>query len=159
MHNYLINRVKKQLIIGFTKRAGRNFFGRKTIFTQGGGLSVKLRLIDFKRNVFGNSLILSIEKDIMRTGLVGLVCYENGMFSYILLSSIKVVPGSTLIKGFVNFNKIGSPTFILNIPTGNFIHHIATVPGGFAKISRAAGTSSFIISRDDHFSYLKMNSR
>lgn len=158
MHSFLVNKVKKQLIIGFSKRAGRNFFGRKTIFTQGGGLKVKLRLIDFKRNFIGNSLLLSIEKDINRTGLIGLVCFDNGLFCYILLSSFSYVIGKTLINGFLNFNKLGSSTFLLNIPTGNIIHHIEIFPGSGGKISRAAGTSSFIISRDDNYTFLKMNS-
>jgi len=47
MYNYFINKVKKQLIIGFSNRAGKNFFGMKTIFSQSGGLKFKLRLIDF----------------------------------------------------------------------------------------------------------------
>jgi large subunit ribosomal protein L2 len=158
MHNFIVNKVKKQLIIGFSKRAGRNFFGRKTIFTQGGGLRVKLRLIDFRRNLIGNSLLLSIDKDINRTGFIGLVCYDNGLFSYILLSSMNNIVGKTLIKGFSNTSILGSPTFLLNISTGNIIHHIELFPGSTAKISRAAGSSSFIISRDDNFTFLKMNS-
>ena len=159
MHNFLINKIKKQLIIGFSKRAGRNFFGRKTIFTQGGGLKVKLRLLDFKRNFVGNALLLTIEKDINRTGFVGLVCYENGLFSYILLSSFIYSSGKTLITGFSNINKINSSTFLLNIPTGSMIHHIEMYPGSNGILSRAAGTSSFIISKDNDYTFLKMNSR
>lgn len=158
MHNFIINKVKKQLIVGFSKRAGRNYFGRKTIFTQGGGLRVKLRLLDFKRNFIGNSLLVSIEKDIMRTGYIGLICYSNGLFSYILLSSLKYNVMQTLIKGFSNRNILGSATFLLNIPTGNIIHHIELSPGGTGKIARAAGVSSFIISRNEFFTFLKMNS-
>lgn len=158
MHNFIINKVKKQLIIGFSKRAGKNFFGRKTIFTQGGGLRMKLRLIDFKRNLIGNSLLISLEKDIMRTAYVGLVCYENGLFSYILLSSLKYIIGTTIIKGFSNLNILGSSTFLLNIPTGNIVNNIELYPGSTSKISRAAGTSSFIISRNENFTFLKMNS-
>lgn len=104
MHNFVVNKVKKQLIVGFSKRAGKNCFGRKTIFTQGGGLRVKLRLLDFKRNYVGNSLLISVEKDIMRTGYIGLVCYSNGLFSYILLSSLKYNIMETIIKGFSNKN-------------------------------------------------------
>lgn len=159
MHNFLINKIKKQLIIGFSKRAGRNFFGRKTIFTQGGGLRVKLRLLDFKRNFVGNALLLTIEKDINRTGLVGLVCYENGLFSYILLSSFTYLTGKTVITGFSNINKINSSTFLLNVPTGSLIHHIELYPGSNGIMSRAAGTSSFIISKDHDYTFLKMNSR
>lgn len=158
MHNFIINKVKKQLIIGFSKRAGKNFFGRKTIFTQGGGLRLKLRLIDFKRNFTGNSLLLSVEKDLIRTGFIGLVCYENGLFSYILLSSLNYMIGTTLINGFSNFNILGSATFLYNIPTGNIVHQIELYPGSTSKISRAAGVSSFIISRDEKFTFLKMNS-
>lgn len=159
MHNFLINKVKKQLIIGFSKCAGRNFFGRKTIFTQSGGLKVKLRLIDFKRNFIGNSVLLLIEKDINRTGFVGLICYENGLFSFILLSSVSVNIGKTLIGGFSNFNQLGSSLFLLNASTGSTIHHLELYPGSTGIISRAAGTSGFIISKDKDYTFLKMNSR
>lgn len=159
MHNFFINKIKKQLIIGFSKRAGKNFFGRKTIFTQGGGLKVKLRLIDFKRNYVGNGLLLTIEKDINRTGFIGLVCYENGLFSFLLLSSISNIIGKTLVGGFFNFNKFSSSTFLFNIPTGNAIHHIELFPGSNGILCRAAGTSSFIISKDNDYTFLKMNSR
>jgi len=122
-------------------------------------LKVKLRLLDFKRNFVGNALLLTIEKDINRTGFVGLVCYENGLFSYILLSSYKYSVGKTLIAGFSNINKINSSTFLLNIPTGSMIHHIELYPGSTGIMSRAAGTSSFIISKDNNYTFLKMNSR
>jgi len=133
MYNFLINKVKKQLIIGFSNRAGKNFFGRKTIFTQSGGLKFKLRLIDFKRNVVGNSLLLLIEKDINRTGLVGLICFSNGLFSYILLSSNKYVENDSFITGFINYNKLGSSSFLQSIPTGNIVHHIEYIPTKFVN--------------------------
>jgi len=118
-------------------------------------LKVKLRLLDFKRNFVGNALLLTIEKDINRTGFVGLVCYENGLFSYILLSSYKYSVGKTLIAGFSNINKINSSTFLLNIPTGSMIHHIELYPGSTGIMSRAAGTSSFIISKDNNYTFFK----
>ena len=86
-NKFFLCRIKKNLIIGFSKRAGRNFFGRKTILTQSGGIFNKNYIIDFKRNLQYNALLLIIHKDINRTGFIGLVCYENGMNSYILLSS------------------------------------------------------------------------
>src|SRR5262249_15088026 len=149
-------KVKKQLIVGFSNRAGRNFFGRKTIFTQSGGLKFKLRLIDFKRNIVGNSLLLLIEKDINRTGLLGLICFSNGLFSYILLSSLKYKENKSFISGFCNFNKLGSSSFLKLIPNGNIVHHIEYIPTKSCKLSRAAGVSSFLISKDDNYSYLKM---
>jgi len=158
MYNYFINKVKKQLIIGFSNRAGKNFFGRKTIFTQSGGLKFKLRLIDFGRNFTTNNILLLIEKDINRTGLLGLICSSTGLFSYILLSTKKYVEGKTMIRGFSAFARIGSSSFLDNIPTGNIVSQIEYVPTKKCKISRAAGTSSFLVSRNNSFTFVKMNS-
>jgi large subunit ribosomal protein L2 len=49
-------------------------------------------------------------------------------------------------------------TFLLNIPTGNFVHHIEVKPNKGAQLARAAGCSSFIISSEDLRIVLKMNS-
>jgi large subunit ribosomal protein L2 len=155
---FFINRVKKNLLIGFSKRAGRNFFGRKTVFTQSGGLFKKMRLINFKRTLNQSGILLTIEKDIDRTGFIGLICYENGLNSYILLFDNILKTGS-LINGFVNKFLMNSSTFLFNIPTGNFVHHVELKPGKGGLLSRAAGTSSFLISEDDNFIFLKMNSR
>jgi len=155
--NFIISRVKKNLIIGFSKRAGRNFFGRKTVFTQSGGVFVKLRVIDYKRTLQCNGILLSIEKDVNRTGFLGLICFENGMYTYILLSHNMNKLG-LLINGFVNKFVLNSSTFLFNIPTGNFVHHIETSPGKGAKLVRAAGCSSFIVSEEKDFIFLKMNS-
>jgi len=158
MLNYFINSVKKQLIIGFSNRAGRNFFGRKTIFTQSGGVKFKIRLIDFSRNVIGSSLLVYIEKDINRTGLLGLVCYNNGLFSYILLSAGKYFEGKTLIPGFSVPVIKNCSSFLKAVPTGNIVSQIEYVPARTCKLSRSAGVSSFLVSRDSDYSYLKMNS-
>jgi large subunit ribosomal protein L2 len=157
MKKFIIYRIKKKLTIGFSKRAGRNFFGRKTIFTQGGGVFVKLRVIDFKRILHCNGLLLSIEKDINRTGHIGLICYENGLYTYILLPLNYVNIGS-YIYGFKNIFAMNYSTFLFNIPSGNFVHHIETIPGNGAILTRAAGSSSFIISNEDLNVVLKMNS-
>jgi ribosomal protein L2 len=158
-NKFFLCRIRKHLIIGFSKRAGRNFFGRKTILTQSGGIFNKNYILDFKRNMQYNSILLIIHKDYNRTGFIGLVCYENGLNSYILLSSDHIEIGiGKIIYGFINKLKKNSSTFLLNIPNGNFIHHIEIKPNIGATISRAAGCSSFIISRDNLYIYLKMNS-
>jgi len=155
--SFIISRAKKNLIVGISKRAGRNFFGRKTVFTQSGGVFKKLRVLDYNRIVNSNGILLTIEKDINRTGFIGLICYENGFYSYILLPDDYNEIG-LLVKGFLNKFYYNASTFLMNIPNGNFIHHIEVIPGKGAKLSRAAGTSSFIISSDKKFSFLKMNS-
>jgi len=158
-NKFFLCRIRKNLIIGFSKRAGRNFFGRKTILTQSGGVFNKNYIIDFKRNLQYNAILLTIHKDVNRTGLIGLICYENGLHSYILLSSDHIETGiGKIIYGFLNKLKKNSSTFLLNIPTGNFIHHIENIPNRGAVLSRAAGCSSFVISKDNIYTHLKMNS-
>ena len=158
MHIYLLKRIRKNLLIGYSKRAGKNFFGRKTIYTQSGGLKIKLYSIDFKRILTKNGMLLTKEKDYQRSGYIGLVCYENGIFGYILLSHLNYKPYHSAIYGFNNYFKDGMPTFLFNVPTGNIIHSFEYKSGNGCKISRAAGVSSFIISRDSNFSYVKLNS-
>jgi large subunit ribosomal protein L2 len=160
LHNiskFFISRIKKKLIIGFSNKSGKNFLGRKTIFTQSGGLKFKNRIIDFKRFIGPLSVLLSVEKDINRTAYVGLVFYNIGIFCYIILPSIKFEIGN-LFPGFINFFKKDSSTFLFNIPNGTFIHNIELMVGMGGKISRAAGSSSFIISKDKLFVNLKMHS-
>lgn len=154
---YIISRIRKKLIIGFSKRAGRNFFGRKTIFTQSGGVFNKFRIIDFFRTLNCKGILLSIEKDFNRTGFIGLINFENGLNTFILLSNNMNKVGM-IINGFnlKFFNNCS--TFLFNIPTGNFIHNIEVKPGKGGILARAAGVSSFLISEDKNFSFLKMNS-
>lgn len=156
MKNFIV-KIKKQLIFGFSRRSGRNFFGRKTVFTQGGGKKYKRRLIDYKRIIPFKFVLLSIEKQLRTTANVGLICYENGLFSYIILADIHKLIGS-LYDGFVNRFKSGASSFLLNIPTGNFIHHVEQTPGCGASLVRSAGTSCFVISKDKNSAFLKMNS-
>jgi large subunit ribosomal protein L2 len=144
---FIVKRVKKKLTIGFSKRSGRNFFGRKTIFTQSGGVFVKLRIINFFRNLNLNGILLTIEKDINRTGFIGLICYENGLYNYILLAD-KMMQLGLSIKGFTNQYIYNSSTFLLNIPNGVFVHHIESIPGKGANLVRSAGCCAFLISND-----------
>jgi len=99
------------------------FFGRKTVFTQSGGIFKKYKIVDFFRVLSYNAILLTIEKDIYRTGYIGLIYYENGLTSYILLSQQFNKIG-LLLKGFLNKFNYYSSTFLLNIFTGNFISHI-----------------------------------
>jgi len=148
--------IKKQLIFGFSRRSGRNFFGRKTIFTQSGGLKYKKRLIDYKRHVPFKFVLLSIEKQLRNTAYIGFICYENGLFSYIILADSHKI--GNLLPGFLNVSKLGASTFLMNIPTGIFVHHVEQNPGCGAKLVRSAGSSSFVISKSLNNVLLKMNS-
>ena len=144
------------MIYGFSKRAGKNSFGRKTIFTQSGGYRLFYNFVDFKRFVPGLFMLLTIERNYIYTSNIGLICYANGFFCYILLSEhLNVI--NKLYLAFTNL-MVRAPTFLYNIQAGNFIHHVEVIPAKGAKIMRSAGTTCFIISKEGEFSYLKMKS-
>jgi large subunit ribosomal protein L2 len=154
--SFFIKRIKKNLVVGFSSRAGRNCFGRRTIFTQGGGLRLYLHSIDFKRNINEFFCLLKIEKNINFTSFLGLICYANGFFCYILLSNFM----NKIYKMYFGFNFFYSLSsmFLKFIPAGCFIHHIENKPFSGAKYMRAAGTTSFIISQEYDYTHLKMPS-
>ena len=154
--NLIIKRIQQKLIIGFSKRAGKNCFGRKTIFTQSGGYKLFFNNLDYKRTMSDIFILVKIEKNILYTSFLGFICYSNGYFCYIFLSDfIKNI--KTIYSGFVIYYKF-APSFLSLIPAGNFIHHIETTPTKGAKIMRAAGTMGFIISKEGNYSFLKMKS-
>ena len=63
--SFFIKRIRKNLIIGISKCAGRNCFGRKTILTQSGGVRLYLNSIDFKRNLSDYFYLIRIEKNVV----------------------------------------------------------------------------------------------
>jgi len=158
MKSFFLNRVYRKLIIGFSYKAGRNFLGRKTIFTQGGGKFSKFFLIDYKRVFPFYFKLINIFRDFNRNGSIGFICYENGIFSYILLSENHLQLGE-LYKGFIyNKFKIGNSTFLGNIELGNKIHHIESKVGFGAKLVRASGTRALIVSHDLDNTIIKLPS-
>jgi len=154
--NWILKRVKRRLIFCFSKRAGKNCFGRKTIFTQSGGYRLVYNYIDYKRIFPDFFILLKIEKNVLYTALLGFVCYSNGYFSYIYLSDF-MRNVKQVFSGFLLSYKYAS-SFLSEISAGNFIHHVELIPSKGVKIMRAAGTSCFIISKENNFSFLKMKS-
>lgn len=154
LKNYFLSRVKKKLVFCFSKRAGRNCFGRKTIFTQSGGLSLYYYSMDLKRTTTDFFILLTIEKNYIYTGFLGLICYLNGTFVYIYLSKYM-----TQLNVYYNaFNPFffKGPTFLMNIPAGNFVHHVEVIPTKGVKLMRAAGTMCFVFSKLNDICVLKM---
>lgn len=154
----LIERIRKNLVFGFSKRAGRNCFGRKTVFTQSGGYRLFSINIDYRRTMADIFVLLTIEKHISYTSFLGLVFYSNGLFCYIFLSNF-MKDIYSVYSGFVTIlDSKYAPMFVESISAGNFIHHVEVTPLKGVKMMRAAGTSCFIISKENGFSFLKMKS-
>lgn len=104
---------------------------------------------------------MNIYYDTNRTGKIGLILYENGLSSFILLqkglkiSSI-VANGTSLFS--VKALKTGDSTILNNIPLFSIISNIENKPLKGGNLCRAAGVSALLISKNDKFAFLKFNS-
>jgi len=102
--NYFIYRINKKLSIGYIPQSGRNYTGTICVHHQGGGNKKKYIYLDFFRRINSYGIVYKIIKSAFRTGLIGGIIYENGLFSYILLTE-NLKKGSCIFSGT---NKYGS---------------------------------------------------
>lgn len=163
--NYNIVKIlKKKLIKGLKSTGGRNFLGR--ICIKGRGLcnssSKKVyRYLDFYRRINQIGFLLNIYYDNNRSGKIGLILYENGLSSYILLQKgLKIF--NTIYSGNYFFEKKiikkGDSTLLNNIPLFSIISNIENKPFKGGNLCRAANVSGLLISKDKFNGILKLNS-
>ncbi len=149
---------ERSLVFGLNKKAGRNAYGRITVRHRGQGAARKYRLVDFQhsnKNVYGK--VTSIEYDPNRNVRIGLVIYENGAKTYILLpQNLKV--GDKVYAGLDAEAKVGNSSTIRNIPTGFTVHNVEITPGSGAKFARSAGTSVQLVAKSENAATLRMPS-
>ncbi len=97
-HYNLYYYLSKSLKVGTSSIAGRNHTGQICIHHRSGGVKRNYCLIDFYRRINSFGILLKIIKDLNRTAFLGSIIYENGLFSYIILSE-GLEPGSKLYSG------------------------------------------------------------
>lgn len=162
--NYnIINVLKKNLIKGLKSNGGRNFLGRVCIRGQGyckSSLKKNVRFLDFYRRINKNGILLKIYYDPNRTGKIGLVLYENGLSSFLLIQKgLKIF--NTIYSGFIlkkkNLN-IGDSTIINHMPLFSILSNIEDKPVKGSTLCRAAGVGGLLISKDNNIGVLKLNS-
>ena len=137
---------------------GRNNQGRITSRRMGGGAKSKYRIIDFKRDKFDISAeVVRTEYDPNRSAFINLVKYEDGEYRYILAPQ-KLSIGSKVISSKNADIKDGNSLPLHNIPLGTNIHNIELKPGAGGQLARSAGSSVQIVSKEDVFVQLKLNS-
>ncbi|MGX7576670.1 50S ribosomal protein L2 [Candidatus Vidania fulgoroideorum] len=146
--------MKKKL---FTKKNGRNNVGRITVRHRGGGVKRKYKKVDFKRTKNIYCVIKKILYDPNRNCKIFNVCYSNGLKNNIIsIQSLKI--GDKIIKKDDAENLTGNCKLIKNIPIGIKICCIEIIQNKGAKISRASGCFSKIISKGEKYSIIKTNS-
>ena len=149
---------EKSLTVSLKKNAGRNNQGKITVRHHGGGSRRKYRIIDFKRNKDGIvATVMSIEYDPNRTANIALICYADGVKSYILApEGLKV--GDKLMNGPEAEVRIGNCLPLEKIPVGAEIHNIELYAGKGGQLVRSAGLAAQLMSKEGKYATLRLPS-
>ena len=150
---------EKSLLVPLKKTGGRNNQGKMTMRYIGGGHKKKYRIIDFKRNRFGEGAkVVSIEYDPNRTAFIALVQYNDGEKRYIIApAGLKV--DQVIVSGQENVApEIGNAMPLSQIPLGTVISCIELRPGQGANIARSAGTFAQLMAKDGKYATVKLPS-
>ena len=151
-------RPHKALVAGKSKKGGRNFQGRITIWHRGGGHKKLYRFIDFVRNkVDVEAVVERIEYDPNRTAFIALIKYTDGEYSYIIAPQ-RLSIGDKVVSSDRTDVKVGNCMKMINIPVGTVIHNIEIKLGKGAQYVRSAGTYGQIVGRDSGKVIVKLSS-
>ena len=149
---------EKSLVVSLKKTAGRNNQGKITVRHHGGGNRRKYRIIDFKRTKDGiPATVMSIEYDPNRTANIALICYADGVKSYILApEGLKV--GDKLMNGPEAEVRLGNCLPLEKIPVGAEIHNIELYAGKGGQLVRSAGLAAQLMAKEGKYATLRLPS-
>jgi large subunit ribosomal protein L2 len=149
----------KKLISKKPKSLGRNK-GKIVSFKRGGGVRRNYRLLNSYKFPEKFGILRSIEYDPNRSAFIGLIQFQTGDYSYILVGSnfsignVYNFTSNLILSNFKNGN-IGK---LLDIPLGVPIYNIENLTKKGAKYARAAGSRSFIIKKNLKYAKVKLPS-
>ena len=149
---------EKSLLASKKKNAGRNSQGKITVRHKGGGNRQKYRIIDFKRFKDGiPATVKAIEYDPNRSANIALICYADGLKSYIIApEGLKV--GMTVMNGPEAEARTGNCLPLENVPIGALVHNIELHPGKGGQMVRSAGNSAQLMAKEGKYATLRLPS-
>jgi large subunit ribosomal protein L2 len=149
---------EKSLTAPLKKSGGRDNHGHISMRRRGGGHKRRYRIIDFKRNRFGEpAMVKEIEYDPNRSARIALVEYQDGDRRYILhAKGVKV--GDTVVSGPGADIRTGNALPLNEIPLGTSVHNIELVPGRGGQIARSAGMSAEVVAKEGEYVTLRLGS-
>ncbi|MGH2990350.1 MAG: 50S ribosomal protein L2 [Solirubrobacterales bacterium] len=151
-------RPHKPLTDGKSATGGRNSGGRITSRHRGGGAKRRYRRIDFKRRKDGvPARVATIEYDPNRSCFIALLHYADGEKRYILAPQ-GLAPGATVESGDRADIQPGNALPLAAIPTGTVVHNVELVPGGGARLGRAAGSAIQVVAKEGDMVTLRLPS-
>jgi ribosomal protein L2 len=138
--------------------SGRNFSGRICVQHQGGAKKNRFFKIDRFRQLNQFGYVCRVLKHFYFSGYIGLIIYSNGLANFILLSEgLKI--GFLLFSGSSYMEKsLGSTCKLLNVKLFDSINSVEYFPFAGFKIARSAGVFSYVFSKNNELSTLKMPS-
>ncbi len=148
----------KPLLRKLKRHAGRNNYGRITTRHKGGGNKHHYRVIDFRRNKYGVSgVVTTVEYDPNRNVRICLVTYADGEKRYILKPEGLNV-GDVIASGPEADIRTGNALPLKNIPLGTVVHNIELVPGRGGQMVRSAGGGAQLVAKEGDYVTLRLPS-
>lgn len=150
----------KNLTRALRSSGGRNVTGRITSFHRGGGVKRRYRVVDFSRQFREvPAVVRRFEYDPARKAYLALICYQNGVLSYIL-SPVGLKEGSFIISTISDSVplSVGDSSMLKNMPRGVPICCISVSSQKPATFVRAAATSAMILRHGSDFCLVKLPS-
>ncbi|MBK8250928.1 MAG: 50S ribosomal protein L2 [Gemmatimonadetes bacterium] len=149
---------EKSLLEPLKKSGGRDNHGHIAMRRRGGGHKRMYRIIDFKRQRFGDvATVREIEYDPNRTARIALVEYADGEKRYILHPKGLSV-GDTVVSGPGSDIRTGNALPLGEVPLGTSVHNIELVPGKGGQVARSAGMSAEVVAKEGEYVTLRMGS-
>ncbi len=129
-----------------------------TVRHRGGGAKRKYRIIDFKRMKDGiPATVKSIEYDPNRSANIALICYADGVKTYII-APYGLQVGATLMNGPEAEVKLGNCLPLANIPVGTMVHNVELHPGKGGQLVRSAGNAAQLMAKEGKYATLRLPS-
>jgi large subunit ribosomal protein L2 len=149
---------EKSLLEPLKKSGGRDNHGHIAMRRIGGGHKRKYRIIDFRRNRFGEpATVREIEYDPNRSARIALVEYGDGEKRYVIHpKGLKV--GDVITSGPGTDVRLGNALPLGEIPLGTAVHNIELKVGKGGQICRSAGMSAQVMAKEGEYVTLRMPS-
>jgi len=157
---YVFKKVFNKYRMGTYTKKGKNFSGKICVFHRGGGNKKIYRVIDFWFRVNSFGYLCGINYDPYRTGFVGLILFDNGFFSNVLLADgVKV--GEKLFFNFFEesyWQRKGSVMPLRRGQLFSIVSNFEARPSFGTSVARSAGTGAILVSVLSNVVVLKLRS-
>lgn len=142
------------------KKMGGRAGGKIAVRHQGGGHKRQYRLVDFKMNRFDiEAKVIAIEYDPNRTANIALICYKDGVKSYVLAPEGLKVGDKVVSSSKENTSlNVGNRMPLANLPTSSLIYNIELLPGKGGTIVRSAGAMATLLAKEGKYATVQLPS-